>query len=406
MNKVVQKQFQQLSSGCVEVFPEDEFKKKLEFSILNEKPLRVKLGIDPTGPDIHIGHMVPFRKLRQFQDLGHQAVLIIGDYTAQIGDPTGRESERPKLSADQVKQNSEQYLEQVYKVLDKNKTQVCYQSEWFNDYSLLSLLQDSAFISLAKLLSHDTFSQRLENGVHLGLHEVLYPVLQGLDSVFVQADIELGGSDQKFNILVGRDYQKAKNLAPQCALLLPILLGTDGKQKMSKSLGNAIPVLASPEDQFGKVMSIPDDLLTNYALYATDFSFEDSEKFIKLLESGELHPNEAKKRLASSVVSLYHSVQAGEEARRQFEQVFARKKLPDTIPEITATQSLSLIDLLEQSGLFSSRGEIRRLIKQNAVGIYEGEKLQDEALQIDPLIFHGKILKIGKRHFLRIKSDG
>lgn len=395
------RQWDILSFGTSEITPEDEFKKMLRHSIKENKPLRVKCGIDPTNVDVHLGHTVPYRKMRQFQDLGHIGVVIIGDYTASIGDPTGKNESRPPLTDEEVKRNASLYMDQIYKVLDREKTEVCYQSEWFSEVNLKDILGWAGQTTVAKLLGHDTFKDRLEQGNSLALHELFYPVLQGIDSVYVKADVELGGTDQRFNVLMGRDYQKNKDQRPQVAMLLPIITGTCGSQKMSKSLNNYIAINDEPFDQFGKVMSIPDDIMLEYYQYLTEMK---SPEFIKLketIQSGEFHPNEAKKQLASRVVAFFHGEDVGLQMREQFENVFKKKKLPDDVPEFKLESVMSLVDLLVGSNLLSSKGEARRMIKQNAVSIVDGEKLTDGEFSITENLI-GSVIKVGKRKFVKL----
>ena len=396
-----ERQWNILSQGISEITPEDEFAKMLKHSLSSGKPLRVKCGIDPTNTDVHIGHMVPYKKMRQFQDLGHIGIVVIGDYTARIGDPTGKIESRPALSAEDVKQYASDYMEQVFSVLDKDKTEIRYQTEWFEGVGLDTVLSWAAETTVAKLVSHDTFKKRLENGESLGLHELFYPVLQGIDSVFIDADVELGGTDQKFNVLMGRDYQKHRNKRPQIAMLMPLLMGTCGSQKMSKSLGNYIGIKDEPFDKFGKVMSIPDDLMENYALYASGFNLEQREEFNQKIQNNEIHPNEAKKQLASSVVAVYHGEEVGLQMREQFERVFAKKKLPDDIPEFLFTEEKKLIELLVEAKVLASNGEARRMIKQGAVSIVDGDKVSDTEF-IATMELKDQVVKVGKRKFLKL----
>ncbi len=396
----VQRQFKLLSFGVTEITPEDEFKKMLRHSITTNTPLRVKCGIDPTGSDVHLGHTVPYRKMRQFQDLGHIGVVIIGDFTAQIGDPTGKNESRPALSAQEVAENANRYLEQVYTIVDKEKTEVHFQSKWFEQATLKDVIKWASQTTVAKLLSHETFRQRLEDGNPLSLHELFYPMLQGYDSVYVQADVELGGSDQKFNVLMGRDYQKYNNQRPQVAMLLPIITGTCGTQKMSKSLNNYIGILDEPFDKFGKVMSISDEVMIEYYKYVADLTEDEFVKIEQGLKEGTLHPNVAKKDLAQRIVSFFHGEDVGKAMREKFEAVFAKGRVPDDAPEYKL-QGENLLTVLVNSGLFKSSGEVRRLLKQNAVGIVDGEKLTDMELILDDA-FRGKTLKIGKRKFIKL----
>ncbi len=398
----VQRQYEILSFGAVEIIPQDEFRAMLRDSIKNKKPLRVKCGIDPTGADIHLGHTIPYRKMRQFQDLGHIGIVIIGDYTASIGDPTGRNESRPPLSAELIQENTRKYMEQLYTVIDKNRTEVHFQSQWFGPATLRDVLAWAAQTTVAKLMSHDTFSERLAQGHSLALHELFYPVLQGIDSVYIKADVELGGTDQKFNVLMGRDYQRQQGQRPQVAILLPIITGTCGTQKMSKSLGNTIRILDEPFDQFGKIMSIPDALMLEYYQYLIRTDATDFEKVKHEIATGQLHPNEAKKRLASAVVAFFHGVEVGQQMRQQFEAVFAKGGIPDDTIEVETPLGTSLLDFLQEQGLVASKAEARRLITQNAVSFHEGEKIQKAETVIDSS-FKGKVLKVGKRRFIKLK---
>jgi tyrosyl-tRNA synthetase len=402
VEKELARQLEILRFGTSEITPDEEFVSMLRKSITTGIPLRVKCGIDPTGADVHLGHLVPYRKMRQFQDLGHVGVVIIGDYTASIGDPTGKNESRPALDSETIKQNARSYMDQVYTVVNPDKTEVCFQSEWFEDVGLKDVIAWAGQTTVAKLLSHDTFSKRLEEGLSLSLHELFYPVLQGVDSVYVKADVELGGSDQKFNVLMGRDYQRAAGQRPQVAMLLPIITGTCGTQKMSKSLGNYIAIKDEPFDKFGKIMSIPDVLMLEYYKYLTDISVRDYEALKTGLENGTLHPNEAKKKLAGRIVSFFHGEAVGDEMRTKFENVFKKGEVPDDAPEFALTQSEGLVNILTLAGVVESKNEARRLIKQGAVGIVDGEKLMSEEAVIDSS-FAGKVLKIGKRKFLRLK---
>lgn len=401
VKKEVERQLKILEFKTVEITPKDEFIKMLAHSLQNNKPLRVKCGIDPTGSDVHLGHSVPYGKMRQFQDLGHIGVVVIGDYTAQIGDPSGKNESRPSLSSEDVKRNSQKYLEQVYKVVDPKKTEVRNQSEWFSKVGLADVMSWAHQTTVAKLLSHDTFKHRVETGASLGLHELFYPVLQGIDSVYIKSDVELGGSDQKFNVLMGRDYQKNANMRPQVAMLLPIIHGTCGTQKMSKSLHNYIGILDGAFDQFGKVMSIPDKLMVEWANYASTMNEEEFFKFSAALNGGSLHPNEAKKQLAVNIVSIFHGSGEAAKAREQFEQVFAKKLVPDEIEEFHLKADLKLFQFLVDAKACASNGEARRLITQNAVSVMDGDKLASPDLVIDKS-FKDKVIKVGKRKFIKV----
>ncbi len=401
VEKEVQRQLSILKFGVTEITPEKEFESMLRHSIETNTPLRVKCGIDPTSADVHLGHTVPYRKMRQFQDLGHVGVVIIGDYTAAIGDPTGKNESRPPLSTDQIKVNARTYMDQIYTVLDPSRTEVCYQTEWFDDKSLKDVVMWAAQTTVAKLLSHETFRERLDHGSPLSLHELFYPMLQGIDSVFVKADVELGGTDQKFNVLMGRDYQKSYEQRPQVAMLLPIVTGTCGTQKMSKSLGNTIGINDEPFDKFGKVMSIPDKLMLEYWQYLTDINESDFNKIKNSLQNGEYHPNECKKNLAAHIVDFFHGSEQGKLMREQFENVFKKKNVPDEIPTYEITGDEELLSILVSSGLLGSKGEGRRLVKQNAVSIVDGDKITDPEIKFG-VAYKEKIIKVGKRKFLKL----
>ena len=399
--KSFDEQFEVLKAGVLEITPEDEFIKMLKHSIDNKKPLRVKCGIDPTNTDVHLGHLVPYRKMRAFQDLGHTGVVIIGDYTAQIGDPTGKNESRPSLSSEQVRANAKTYMDQVFTVLDPSKTEVRYQSEWFADKSLLEILGWASQTTVAKLLSHDTFRNRIDDGNSLGLHELFYPVLQGIDSLMINADVELGGSEQKFNVLMGRDYQRHANKRPQVAMLLPLVMGLDGKEKMSKSLNNYIGVEDEPFDMFGKVMSIPDELMPNYYEYLLSLTPAELTDILTQLSNGTIHPNEAKKQLAMRVISFFHGEEKGKEMREQFEAVFKKGGIPDDTPEFKIESDIGLLDLLVDSKLFSSKGEVRRMVKQKATSFMDGDKITSEDFMITSE-HKGMVIKVGKRKFLKL----
>lgn len=396
-----ERQFELLTYGVIEVIPAEDFKKMLIASLINKKPLRIKCGIDPTNVAVHIGHTIPYRKMRQFQELGHTGVVVIGDYTARIGDPSGKSESRKSLTEEEVKFNAAKYLEQVYKVVDPKKTEVRFQSEWFSKVGLTDVVQWAMETTVAKLLSHETFAERLKQGGSLGLHELFYPVLQGIDSVYIQADVELGGTDQKFNILMGRDYQKHRNLRAQVAMTMPIILGTCGQQKMSKSLNNYIGVMDEPFDQFGKVMSIPDALMPDWALHLSGWSKNEVEHFQTGLKENTLHPNVAKKMLAVAVVAYFHGQEVGNKMKEQFENVFAKKNIPDEIAEFSFLDGDRLLDILVKSGMLVSLSEARRLIMQNGLSFAEGNKITDDKTVLDRT-FKNKVLKIGKKKFLKL----
>jgi tyrosyl-tRNA synthetase len=390
-----------IRKGVEEIIPEEEMIKKLEKSEKTGKPLRIKYGIDPTGYDVHIGHLVPIRKMREFQDLGHTGVIIIGDFTAQIGDPTGRDESRPPLTAEMVKTNSEKYMEQLFTVLDPSKTEIRYQSEWFGPMGMTDVLKLMGKFTLAQFMAHDTFRNRYEQGLPLGMHEIMYPILQGYDSVAINSDVELGATEQKFNILCGRDMQRIFGMEQQIAVLSPILLGTDGVNKMGKSLNNYIAVFDPPNDKFGKVMSIPDNLILNYFNYATKLDPDEIEAIGKELKNG-VNPMIYKKQLAREIVKLYHGEEAAQEAQAAFEKVFSKKELPDDMQVYETTEDkIKLIKLLVDNQLCASNSEAKRMIMQNAVTV-DGNKWTD--MEGDLEIKDGTVIKVGKRKFLQIKK--
>jgi len=388
-----------ISRGTEEIIPLAEMKDKLERSAKEGKPLRIKYGIDPTGYDVHIGHLVPIRKMRDFQDLGHTGVIIIGDFTAQIGDPTGRDESRPPLTHEQIKLNSEKYMEQLYTVLKPEQTEVRWQSEWFGSMGMIEVLKMMGKFTLAQFMAHDTFRNRYEQGLSLGMHELMYPILQGYDSVAIKSDVELGATEQKFNILCGRDMQRYYGQQQQIAVLSPILLGTDGVNKMGKSLNNYIAVFDTPNDKFGKVMSIPDSLIMNYFCYATTTTPEDLDKLKKELESG-INPMILKKRLARDIVSLYHGNHEALAAQEAFEKLFSQKEIPEDIPEFaTGESSMKLVKLLTDSGLCSGSGEAKRLITGGGVSS-DGVKVS--AFDATVELAEGAVIRAGKRKFIKI----
>jgi len=395
------RQLEVLEFGTLEITPRNEFDLMLKKSIKEGIPLRVKCGIDPTSSDVHLGHTVQYRKMRQFQDLGHIGVVIIGDYTASIGDPSGKDESRPPLSKADIELNARTYMDQIYTVLDKERTELFHQTEWFEETSLRDVLGWASQTTIAKLLGHETFRNRLDQGNSLALNELFYPVLQGIDSVYVKADVELGGSDQRFNVLMGRDYQKLENQRPQVAMLLPLLTGTCGSQKMSKSLGNYIGIYDEPFDKFGKIMSIPDDIMIEYYQYLGNLNQDEFFKVKKNIADGQLHPNEAKKQLASHIVSFFHGQEEGQNMREKFESVFKNKNVPDDVLEFEYTRGATLVDTVVNAGIFVSKGEVRRLIKQNAVGIVNGKKINDIAFLLDEGL-SGKVVKFGKRKFVKL----
>lgn len=400
-------QLKQLASGTAEIVPEEELKAKLEKSISTGQPLRVKLGLDPTAPDIHLGHTVVLQKLRQFQEFGHQVVLIIGDFTGRIGDPTGKSETRKQLTEEEIKENAATYKEQIYKILDPEKTELKYNSEWLSAMDFEDVIRLSSKCTVARMLERDDFWKRYHNEDPISIHEFFYPLMQGYDSVAIRADVELGGTDQKFNLLMGRTLQKEYSQEPQVALMMPILEGLDGKQKMSKSLGNYIGVTESPKEMFGKTMSITDELITRYFRLVTPLPVEEIVKIEKGLAEGSVHPRDAKVKLASDIVSLYHGQEAAIEARDEFKRVFSQGQLPYEIPEFSISPAelengkIWLPKLLALANLTNGTSEARRMINQGAVKIND-VKIEDQDAEIE--IVDEMIIRVGKRKFIKIRQ--
>ncbi|MHC4241910.1 MAG: tyrosine--tRNA ligase [Planctomycetota bacterium] len=402
MAKTIAEQVDLLKRGTVEIFTEAELAQKLTEASKESRQLRIKLGLDPTSPDIHLGHTVVLRKMRQFQDLGHKAVLIIGDYTALIGDPTGQNSTRPILSPEQIKENAKTYFEQAGKILNtsEEKLEIRYNSEWLAKLTLIELIQIAAKKTVAQMLQRDTFKKRLQADVDVYTHEFLYPLMQGYDSVMVQSDVELGGTDQTFNNLVGRDIQKAYGQKTQIVITMPILVGLDGKEKMSKSKDNYIGVTDEPNDMFGKVMSISDDMMENYFTLLTNQTIE---QIAELVNPDKTHPKKAKVSLGKTIVSQFYDEKAAQAAAAEFDKVFAKGQLPDEIPDVDIPAvPIAASKLLLHCKLVSSGGEAKRMIKQSAAGI-DGKKLNDPNSEITPK--DGMIIRVGKRKFARLKVN-
>lgn len=398
----VNEQLAVFNSLCVDLLPLDEVRKKLEKSLATGKPLRVKLGLDPSRPDIHIGHAVVLNKLRQFQDLGHTVVLIIGDFTAMIGDPTGKSKTRPTLTLDETRENGKTYVDQASRILSKDRLEVLYNSEWLDKLSFRDVVALSAKYTIAQLLERDDFTKRYRAGEPISVHEFLYPLSQAYDSVAIESDIEIGGTDQKFNLLVGREIMKAYGLEPQCILTLPILEGTDGVEKMSKSLGNYIALTDTPRDMFGKTMSVPDTLITRYLRYACFADDKEVASLEKGLADGSVHPRNAKVDVAKRIVERYYNKQTADEAFAEFERVFVKKDIPDEIAYFhppAGSGKISLIQLLVDTGMAKSKTEARTLIKQGSVSI-DAIRITDLDAVLDASA--ESILRVGKLRFLRI----
>lgn len=386
-----------IQQNVVDLLPIEELERKIVNSIKNKKPLRIKLGADPSRPDLHIGHAVVLRKMRQFQDLGHTAILIIGDFTAMIGDPTGKSKTRPQLTIEDTRANGQSYLDQAELILLNKQLEVKYNSEWLNKMNFADVINLAANYTVAQLLERDDFSKRYNSGTPISVHELLYPLAQAYDSYAIQSDVELGGTDQKFNLMVGRDIQRAHNQEAQCILTMPILEGTDGKEKMSKSLDNYIGLTDKSFDMFGKVMSIPDDLIIKYYQYGAFASPAKLEEMKNSLASGE-NPRNAKVLVAKEIVDLYYPKGTGQEALEEFERVFKNKDIPDEIEEFyVESDEISILDAIFNSGLTPSKKEARRIVEQGGAYV-DGEKI-DSPFHILKLT-EKTLLKVGKRKFI------
>ena len=401
-------QFELIKRGVVEIVPEGELRDKLARSRKEGRPLRVKLGIDPTAPDIHLGFAVVLRKLRQFQDLGHHVVLIVGDFTAGIGDPSGRSDTRPVLSAEEIKANAETFTSQFWLILDREKTTLTFNGDWLGKMSFGDIVKEASRLTVARVLERDDFQNRLSEERPIGLHELLYPLAQALDSVEVRADVEIGGTDQKFNILMGRDLQEAYGQEAQVGLFMPLLPGLDGVQKMSKSLANYVGITEPPKDMFGKVMSIPDNVMLMYYELATQTPVEEIRAVEKGLANGTLHPMEAKKRLAFEITSVYHGEEAARAAREGFERVFSQRETPTEVPKRVIPRSIMTggrvwaPKLLVAAGTAPSNSEARRLIQSGAVTI-DGQRVTDPNAELE--IRDGQILRVGKLRFAELEVE-
>lgn len=398
----INEQMDIIRRGASEIIPEEELVKKLERSLQTQKPLNIKLGCDPSRPDLHIGHAVVLRKLAQFQELGHQAILIIGDFTGMIGDPTGRNETRPSLTLDETRKNGQSYFEQASKILDREKTKIVYNSEWLGKMSFEDVIKLSSRYTVARMLERDDFTKRFRAGEPISIHEFLYPLAQAMDSVAIASDVELGGTDQKFNLLVGRDIQREFNMEPQVILTMPLLVGTDGVEKMSKSYGNYIGISDAPNDMYGKTLSIPDSLIYTYFELGTNVPNSELAAIKEQLANPEINPRNIKRTLARTIVSLYYSTEAGQEAEEAFDRLFIKKEIPDDIPEMQIAlpaEGLNIIELLSLAQLVPTKSEARRLVQQGGVTV-NGEKISDVTATVTPQ--PELIVKVGKRKFLKI----
>jgi tyrosyl-tRNA synthetase len=398
-----QEQVRQIKHGVADLIREEELLKKIERSIKENKPLTIKLGLDPTAPDIHLGHTVPLRKLKLFQDFGHQVVIIIGGFTARIGDPSGKSVTRPPLTKEQVAENAATYKEQIFKILDKDKTIIRDNSEWLEEMNFADVLRLASRYTVARMMERDDFNKRFKEGRAIGIHEFMYPLMQGYDSVAIKADVEFGGTDQTFNVLMGRTLQAEEGQEPQVVITMPLLEGLDGVQKMSKSLGNYIGISEAPKEMYGKSMSIPDELMMRYFMLVTDMTIEEQEALEAKLESGEAHPRDVKMQLARTIVRLYHGEEAALAAEEEFKRVFQQHALPIDIPEYemaTPEGPVFVPQFCTDAGLTASNGEARRSIKAGAFKI-NGEKYTEENITLED----GMIVQVGKRKFVKVKFN-
>lgn len=398
-----EEQFHIIQSGTAQIVPESALMEKLK----RGKPLNIKLGVDPTAPDIHLGHAVPLRKLRAFQDLGHHVTLIIGDGTALIGDPSGRNTTRPQLTREQIEINAKTYVDQAFKILDPEKTTLRYNSEWILKLGMEDLLKIASNFTVARILERDDFHNRYTSNQSISLHEFLYPIMQAYDSVVIEADVELGGTDQLFNLLAGRELMEKMGMEPQVCLTLPLLEGTDGVKKMSKSYGNYIGLTDAPNDMFGKVMSIPDELMVKYYRLASTIAVDQIDAIEAGLAAGDIHPNRCKRDLAQNIVAAYYDEAAAQEAEAAFDRQFKQHEVPEDIPEFAADLTpndegkVYLAKLISDAGLTNSVGDARRMIDQGGVKV-NGEAVPAKEYNVAPETLTGAVVQVGKRKFVRL----
>jgi len=410
MTKSVKEQFEYIKKGCVEIIQEHKLKEKLARSLKEKKPLKVKVGFDPTAPDIHLGHTVILRKMKHFQDLGHDVIFLIGDFTGLIGDPSGRSATRPPMSREEIMENAETYKNQIFKILDPQKTIIDFNSRWLEKLTSFDIINLTAKYTVARILERDDFSKRLKNGLPISVHEILYPLMQAYDSVALKADVEMGGTDQKFNLLVGREIQREFNQEPQDIITLPLLEGLDGVEKMSKSLNNYVGITELPGEIYGKIMSISDPLMYRYYELLTDVPQSQIDKWKKEVKEEKAHPKELKSRLAKSIVADFWEKKEAERAAEEFERVFKHKEIPSEVEDLeirvkdkAKVADYPLIDLLVEQNIFPSRGEAKRMIRQGGVYL-DGERITDLDLKVSLPKEEGLILKIGKRKFYKLKA--
>ena len=390
-----------IKRGTSEIIPEEELVKKLERSFKEGKPLNIKLGCDPSRPDLHIGHSVVLRKLAQFQSIGHQAILIVGDFTGMIGDPSGRSATRPALTLKETREHGQTYFQQASKILDAKKTKIVYNSEWLGNMSFEDVIKLAAKYTVARMLERDDFTKRYKAGEPISIHELLYPLAQAMDSVAIKSDVELGGTDQKFNLLVGRDIQREEGQEPQVILTMPLLVGTDGVEKMSKSYDNYIGISESPKEIYGKTLSIPDNLIYIYYELASDIPSSELKDIKEQLDNPKINPRDIKRRLARTFVRMYHNEEVAKQAEEEFDRIFIKKEVPDEVEEIKIEDNNSefnILDLIIKVNFAPSRGEARRLIIQGGVSI-NSNKITDPNFKTK--LGDGTILKVGKRKFIK-----
>lgn len=398
----VNEQMDIIRRGTEEIIPEDDLVRKIEKSIKDNKPLNVKLGCDPSRPDLHLGHSVVLRKLRQFQDLGHKAILIIGDFTGMIGDPSGRSKTRPSLTMEETRSYGESYYEQATLILSTDNIRMVYNSEWLGPMTFAEVIQLAAKHTVARMLERDDFLKRYKEGAPIGIHEFLYPLAQAMDSVAIESDIELGGTDQKFNLLVGRDIQREFGMEPQVILTVPLLTGTDGSEKMSKSLNNYIGITEPANEMYGKTLSIPDKLIYTYFLLTTDVSSEKLDEIKSRISDSKLNPRDLKRELARTLVRMYHSEGAAKNAEEEFDRIFIKKDVPDDIKEVALkinNGGFGIVDLMLETSLASSKSEARRLIQQGGVKV-DNTRIADINERIEKE--DAFIVQVGKRKFIKV----
>ncbi len=398
-------QLKKIKNNTVEIINEEELLKKLKHSVASGKPLQVKLGLDPSAPDLHLGHAVVLRKLRELQEMGHQITIILGDFTGRIGDPTGRSETRQQLTEEEVLANAATYREQVFKILDPHKTRIAFNSEWLSKLDFAAVIELASKYTVARMMEREDFAKRYQEGLPISIHEFFYPLMQGYDSVAMQADIEFGATEQKFNLLMGRHLQREYGQEPQICITMPILVGLDGVNKMSKSLGNYIGITEEPAQMYGKTMSMADELMPDYYRLATDYTPEEVDAVLGDIKNGSLHPRDAKMRLARRIVELYHGREAAEKAEEEFKAIFRNKELPSDIPgldisPIVKEGKFALLKVLTFAKLASSNSEARRLIQQGGVKV-NGARITDLAAELpaEP----GTVIQVGKRRFIKIE---